>query len=184
MFGEHDSSYYVLCGPLLCFSTLSAFRTQDTITLCVGDVRRLTEGEFLNDNLIDLQIKRAVLDTLRARSVPRDGLPALSAGSSAETSGKTSPPPSTIAAAGHKSSPVYAFSSMFYSKLTEVADKGQAYSLVRRWTKNVDIFSKDFLFVPINIGAHWSLTCVVRPGALLDQEDACQQVQSRLSRCC
>jgi hypothetical protein len=38
---------------------------------------------------------------------------------------------------------------------------------VKRWTKNVDIFEKDFLIIPINEANHWSLVIIVRPGLLM-----------------
>lgn len=35
---------------------------------------------------------------------------------------------------------------------------------VKKWTKGVDIFSKDFLFMPVNSHLHWSLTIICFPG--------------------
>jgi sentrin-specific protease 7 len=131
---------------------------QDAITISVGDVRRLTEGEFLNDSIIDMQIKRIVLEAKEKAEVGvAQGLQ--------QSEGST--------AGGHNASPVYAFSSMFYTKLTEIetSDKTVLHDKVKRWTKNVDIFSKEFIFIPINIGAHWSLVCVVRPGALIATDE-------------
>jgi len=39
-----------------------------------------------------------------------------------------------------------------------------AYDGVRRWWKGVDLFSKDFLVVPINLDLHWSLMIICHPG--------------------
>ena len=39
-----------------------------------------------------------------------------------------------------------------------------AYDGVRRWWKGVDLFSKDFLVVPINLHLHWSLMIICHPG--------------------
>jgi len=52
---------------------------------------------------------------------------------------------------------VYAFNTFFY---TSYATHG--FSKVCRWTKNVDIFSKNKLFFPIHINEeeHWCLACV------------------------
>ena len=58
---------------------------------------------------------------------------------------------------------VYAFSCLFYPKLKELRDFRKAHELISRWTKNVDIFSMDFIFIPINYSLHWSLCAVVRP---------------------
>src|SRR4051794_3597918 len=49
---------------------------------------------------------------------------------------------------------LYAFSTFFFPNL---AKKG--FSSVRRWTKKVDIFSKDMLIVPVHLTMHWCL-CV------------------------
>ncbi|KAI8611120.1 hypothetical protein BC830DRAFT_1069097 [Chytriomyces sp. MP71] len=38
---------------------------------------------------------------------------------------------------------------------------------VRRWTKQLDIFQKKFLLVPINENLHWYLAVVWNPGAFL-----------------
>ena len=58
---------------------------------------------------------------------------------------------------------VYAFSCLFYPKLKELRDFRKAHELISRWTKNVDLFSMDFIFIPINYSLHWSLCAVVRP---------------------
>ena len=38
------------------------------------------------------------------------------------------------------------------------------HSRVKSWTKNVDIFSKDFVVFPINEKAHWFLVGICFPG--------------------
>jgi Ulp1 family protease len=38
----------------------------------------------------------------------------------------------------------------------------QQYKTIKRWTKSVDVFEKDYLFVPIHNQLHWSLVLVVR----------------------
>lgn len=61
----------------------------------------------------------------------------------------------------HKTSKVHFFSSHFFSTLQEKGPSG-----VSRWTtkKNIDIFSKTFIFIPINESLHWSLCVVCNPG--------------------
>ena len=51
------------------------------------------------------------------------------------------------------------------NKLAKLSDKD-----VRRWTKNTDLFAKDFLIIPINNSDHWSLAIVVNPGQLDKKE--------------
>lgn len=62
---------------------------------------------------------------------------------------------------------VHCFNCMFYTRLTAERGHEAGHALVSRWTKNVDIFSKDFVLIPINYSYHWSLAVIVRPGALL-----------------
>ncbi|KAM9312984.1 sentrin-specific protease 3 [Gastrophryne carolinensis] len=50
---------------------------------------------------------------------------------------------------------VHFFNSFFYDKL-----RTKGYDGVKRWTKNVDIFSKQLLLIPIHLEVHWSLVCV------------------------
>ncbi|XP_070810763.1 sentrin-specific protease 3 [Pituophis catenifer annectens] len=50
---------------------------------------------------------------------------------------------------------VHFFNSFFYDKL-----RTKGYEGVKRWTKNVDIFNKEILLIPIHLEVHWSLICV------------------------
>ncbi|KAI7903909.1 uncharacterized protein BX663DRAFT_535929 [Cokeromyces recurvatus] len=47
---------------------------------------------------------------------------------------------------------IHCFSTFFFSTLQD-----QGYVRVKRWTKKVDIFAKDLLFIPINQSYHWVL---------------------------
>lgn len=40
----------------------------------------------------------------------------------------------------------------------------QHYNRVKNWTKNVNIFEKDFIIIPINENQHWYLAIVCFPG--------------------
>ncbi|XP_067412250.1 sentrin-specific protease 3 [Emydura macquarii macquarii] len=50
---------------------------------------------------------------------------------------------------------VHFFNSFFYDKL-----RTKGYEGVKRWTKNVDIFNKELLLIPIHLEVHWSLVSV------------------------
>uniref|UniRef100_A0A8C3AGR0 Ubiquitin-like protease family profile domain-containing protein n=1 Tax=Cyclopterus lumpus TaxID=8103 RepID=A0A8C3AGR0_CYCLU len=60
------------------------------------------------------------------------------------------------------------FSSFFYKQLTrrDNASEGRQrrHHRVKTWTRHVDIFKKDFLFVPVNQEAHWYLVLICFPG--------------------
>ena len=82
----------------------------------------------------------------------------------------------------------YFFNSFFYKKLTDnqsvviseetkalagmpLGDMDEAslqalrcYDLTKSWTKNVDLFKKDYLFIPVCENLHWSLLIVCHPG--------------------
>ncbi|XP_076053442.1 uncharacterized protein LOC143032481 isoform X3 [Oratosquilla oratoria] len=74
----------------------------------------------------------------------------------------------------------HVLSSFFYKRLTAKPKKGRRphaieddpklsaaekrHSRVKSWTKNVDIFEKDFIIIPINEHAHWFLAIVCFPG--------------------
>ncbi|NXN20329.1 SENP2 protease, partial [Indicator maculatus] len=50
---------------------------------------------------------------------------------------------------------VHAFSTFFYPKLVS-----GGHAAVRRWTKDMDIFQKDIILVPIHLGVHWALVVI------------------------
>ena len=63
---------------------------------------------------------------------------------------------------------MYAFNTFFYLALS---DKG--YSHVCRWTKKIDIFSKNKLFIPIHIeDSHWCLVYVNFPEKAIKYYDS------------
>ena len=65
-----------------------------------------------------------------------------------------------------ETSPLHIFSSHFYTTLSE-----DGTDAVESWTarKNIDIFSKRFIFIPINKNLHWSLCVVVNPAHILER---------------
>lgn len=50
---------------------------------------------------------------------------------------------------------VYAFNTFFYPKL-----KSSGYNSIKRWTRKVDIFSHNFVLVPVHLGNHWCLALI------------------------
>ncbi|XP_029381700.1 sentrin-specific protease 3b isoform X2 [Echeneis naucrates] len=70
---------------------------------------------------------------------------------------------------------VHFFNSFFYDKL-----RTKGYEGVKRWTKNVDIFQKDLLLIPIHLEVHWSLVSVDIPSRAITYFDS----QRTLNRRC
>lgn len=70
----------------------------------------------------------------------------------------------------------HVFSSYFYKRLTSphaqatpsttlpFSAAAKRHARVRKWTKNVNIFEKDFVVIPINEHAHWFLAIICFPG--------------------
>jgi hypothetical protein len=95
-----------------------------------SDIERLRPGEFLNDNLIGFYLR--FLEHHLERNNP------------------------------DVAKRVYFFNSYFFDTLTSPAKgkKGINYGGVQKWTRNVDLFSHDYVIVPINESAHWYLAII------------------------
>ncbi|XP_071183213.1 sentrin-specific protease 6-like isoform X2 [Salvelinus alpinus] len=111
------------------------------ISVTNEDLHCLNEGEFLNDVIIDFYLKYLVSAMLKEEDANRSHM----------------------------------FSSFFYKRLTQTEQrktpcsedlpvKKRRHNRVRTWTRNVDLFQKDFIFVPINESAHWFLAVICFPG--------------------
>ncbi|PYH96107.1 cysteine proteinase [Aspergillus ellipticus CBS 707.79] len=96
----------------------------------VYDLDRLRENEFLNDNLIGFYIRFLQEHLDRTNQ---------------EVAKK-----------------VYFYNSFFYDALmnTPRGKRGINYEGVQKWTRTVDIFSHDYVVVPINESAHWYVAII------------------------
>lgn len=63
------------------------------------------------------------------------------------------------------------FNSFFFRKLADLDknpssafDGKAAFQRVRKWTRKVNIFEKDYIFIPVNYNLHWSLLVICYPG--------------------
>jgi sentrin-specific protease 7 len=109
----------------------------------------------LNDNLIDLKIKYHYYNILNDNKENNlNGCKSSGSVGTKETEKR-----------------VHAFSSMFYSKLTEPSrnrteKENEQYrvghQLVSKWSKRFEVFNMDFIVIPINFSLHWSLAIIVR----------------------
>ncbi|KAK0663090.1 Ubiquitin-like-specific protease 2 [Lasiodiplodia hormozganensis] len=101
-----------------------------------ADLLKLEDGEFLNDSIISFYMTWAAKQ--------------------AEERGNLRP------------DKVYWFNTYFYSTLTKQVKghKGINYAGVQRWTSKVDIFSYDYVVVPINEDQHWYLAIICNLPAL------------------
>ncbi|KYN16263.1 Sentrin-specific protease 7 [Trachymyrmex cornetzi] len=109
----------------------------------------LAEDNFLNDVIIDFYLKYLTLEVLSEFDQQR----------------------------------THVFNSFFYKRLTSsyVQDAQNTVSMtlaarrharVQTWTKDVNIFEKDFIIIPINKDAHWFLAIICFPG-LVEKISTC-----------
>lgn len=109
-----------------------------TVLVSSRDLLTLDDGEFLNDTVIDFFIKQ------KQKDQPE-----------------------------REKSRCHIFNSFFYEKLTNVGndERGNpadvlqraAHDRVKKWTRDVNIFEKDFVFFPIHQHLHWSLVILCHP---------------------
>jgi sentrin-specific protease 7 len=61
---------------------------------------------------------------------------------------------------------VFFFNTYFFTRLTQNTGRGSSinYKAVERWTSKVDIFSHDYIVVPINEDTHWYLAVICNVG--------------------
>ncbi|KAL8710089.1 MAG: hypothetical protein Q9225_007355 [Loekoesia sp. 1 TL-2023] len=100
------------------------------------DLERLDEGEFLNDNLIAFYLRY-----LECQAEKKDP---------------------TV------SRKVHMFNTFFYERLTSTkpGHKGINYDAVRKWTRGVDLFTYDFVVVPVHESIHWYVAIICNLPAL------------------
>ncbi|SJX60395.1 related to Sentrin-specific protease 1 [Sporisorium reilianum f. sp. reilianum] len=119
------------------------------------DVAKLRPRQWLNDEVINFY---GTLILNRANEADKKRTEAMAAAKDAPA------PPETTAKGTKKGKPqrpydrsldafwrVHFFNSFFWSNL-----KKRGHDSVKRWTRRIDIFSKDIILFPINVGnAHW-----------------------------
>ena len=105
-------------------------------TVEFSDLERLDEGEFLNDNLISFYLR--FLEQELGDQRP------------------------------DVAKRVYFFNTYFFATLTNT-HKGKKcfnYEGVQKWTRTVDLFTYDYIIVPINESSHWYLAIIFNLPAL------------------
>ncbi|NXF08631.1 SENP7 protease, partial [Smithornis capensis] len=100
------------------------------------DLECLEYGEFLNDVIIDFYLKYLLLE-----KTPK-----------------------------HLADRTYIFSSFFYKCLTRTETNSEGgiivsvaqrrHRRVRTWTRHINIFNKDYIFVPVNEESHWYIAVI------------------------
>ena len=115
------------------------------VQITLGDLENLKDGAMLNDQCVDFFLKYVQIETM----------------------GKQFP---------EVLETVHVFNSFFYQKLAQRHDDDSmdastaAHARVKGWTKGLDIFSKEFLLIPVHSNLHWSLVIVCYPDAKEKQQ--------------
>uniref|UniRef100_A0A8D0HHB2 SUMO specific peptidase 7 n=1 Tax=Sphenodon punctatus TaxID=8508 RepID=A0A8D0HHB2_SPHPU len=104
------------------------------------DLECLEHGEFLNDVIIDFYLKYLLLEKAPKHFAERSHI----------------------------------FSSFFYKCLTRMEKNSEEnpnlsvaqrrHKRVKTWTRHINIFSKDYIFVPVNEESHWYIAVICFPG--------------------
>lgn len=137
---EEGDTHNVFVGPIEKLIVYPPPPAKGGISVTNEDLHCLNEGEFLNDVIIDFYLKYLVLEKLR-----------------------------------EKADKIHIFSSFFYKRLNQRERRNlqdtanltlqqRRHGRVKTWTRHVDIFQKDFIFVPLNEAAHWFLAVICFPG--------------------
>ncbi|KAG0494945.1 hypothetical protein HPP92_005939 [Vanilla planifolia] len=110
----------------------------DAVSICKRDVELLEPDTFINDTIIDFYIKY-LQDKIQSNDKNR----------------------------------FHFFNSFFFRKLADldkdpgsISEGRAAFQRVRKWTRKVDIFEKDYIFIPVNFNLHWSLLVICHPGEI------------------
>ncbi|KAJ0964332.1 hypothetical protein J5N97_029454 [Dioscorea zingiberensis] len=143
-------------GPNLCFSKdyfeeiVEPFEDviypkgdPDAVSISKRDIELLQPDTFINDTIIDFYIKY-----LKNNIEPNEK---------------------------HR---FHFFNSFFFRKLADLdknpgcSSEGRAAFLrVRKWTRKVNVFEKDYIFIPVNFNLHWSLLVICHPGEVVNFKD-------------
>ncbi|NXE62294.1 SENP6 protease, partial [Calcarius ornatus] len=138
---EIGEPHTVFIGPVEKLIVYPPSPAKGGISVTNEDLHCLNEGEFLNDVIIDFYLKYLVLEKLKKEDADR----------------------------------IHVFSSFFYKCLNQrerrnihqtsnLSIQQKRHGRVKTWTRHVDIFEKDFIFVPLNEAAHWFLAVICFPG--------------------
>ncbi|XP_027930647.1 probable ubiquitin-like-specific protease 2A isoform X2 [Vigna unguiculata] len=115
----------------------------DAVSISKRDVELLQPQAFINDTIIDFYIKYL------KNKLPTD-----------------------------EQDRFHFFNSFFFRKLADLdkdpasaCDGRAAFQRVRKWTRKVNLFEKDYILIPINYSHHWSLIVICHPGELTCYKD-------------
>ncbi|PIN06512.1 Sentrin-specific cysteine protease (Ulp1 family) [Handroanthus impetiginosus] len=115
----------------------------DAVFLSSRDIELLQPRTFINDTIIDFYIKYLL--------------------------NKTKP---------EEQHRFHFFNTFFFRKIADMdrhlsrgCEERDTFQRVHKWTRNVDLFEKDYIFIPVNFSLHWSLIVICHPGEVASVKD-------------
>ena len=139
-------------------------KAKESVTLTFGDLRRLVpktgfkpacfsdDQLLLNDSLVDFHIRWLLTPRPKLPEQPAL-LQQLMPGLDASVQDR-----------------VHIFNSFFLKKLRQLTLEKKSLQPLLKWVRNVDVFSKDLLFVPVHelsASGHWALAIICFPGKVV-----------------
>ena len=126
-----------------------------SITVTLDDYKTLAASTFLNDTIIDFYMKHLQYNIFSEADRDRYGVT-----------------PSLYLTNSLYLLRVHIFTTYWFSRLIQTPSPIEArkddlirrHDKVKRWTRKVNIFEKDFVVVPINENYHWYLCIICYPG--------------------
>ncbi|CAL1289247.1 unnamed protein product [Larinioides sclopetarius] len=130
------------------------------IAITSEDLHCLNEGEFLNDAIIDFYLKYIFNEKLTPSQREK----------------------------------THIFSSFFYPRLTHKPERPRPgeetlknvqvrrHNQVKTWTRHVDIFSKDFIIIPVNQNVHWFLAIICYPGKVPEVPESTSRLEVKSNK--
>ncbi|KAK1359169.1 putative ubiquitin-like-specific protease 2B [Heracleum sosnowskyi] len=115
----------------------------DAVSIGWSDVQLLQPKTFINDTVIDFYMKY-LKKKVEHKEVPR----------------------------------FHFFTCFFFRKLVDldgdlsIEHEGrEAFLRVHKWTRKLDLFEKDYIFIPVNFSFHWSLIVICHPAEVANLKD-------------
>ena len=127
---------------VLVYPSISA---RDAVTLKVGDVKRLYSAEFLNDSLVDFEVK------WMQRKLADSGLQA--------NLDKC-----------HIFNSFFYQKLLREMHKTGVQQQRNGYKKIKRWSGIVNLFEKEYVLVPMCEALHWTLAIICHPKKVAEEE--------------
>ncbi|KAK9695577.1 hypothetical protein K7432_012884, partial [Basidiobolus ranarum] len=81
-------------------------------------------------------------------------------------------------------SKVHIFSPFFYSLAIDTENSKNAKSKIKRWNTDINIFEKQFIFIPINKGLHWVLALIYNPSFLFVKHSKVSKESGEVDKTC